>query len=181
MLLTMPRLTASRASSAGVQWLTGTSLSFGCSHASAMMSVTCSGEKVVGPPERRPSDNTSQISRLKSRSDAPCASALTRRISAAAHRSRHRRTRCRSTPNRFACRSLGSAVSDVRTIRARTASPSGVRRARDNSSRTNRCRCETRTSVALLGTIKPSGRSRQTDPLHPAGQVFRCTIPAGQV
>jgi len=183
MLSTMPRLTASRASSAGVQWLTGSSLLLGFSHASAMMSVTCSGEKLVGLPGRGRSDSTSRISRLRSASDAPCCSAMRRRLSVATHRLRQRRTRWRSTPYRLAWCSLGSALAEVSTNRTRSLNPPGVLRARAISSRIVLWRCDRSTSLAFPGTIKSStaGRSRQPDPVNCNGQVFRLIISAAQV
>lgn len=57
MLSTMPRLTASRASSLWLQWLSGRSLSSGGSQASAMIAQTCSGVNVAGAPERGSSSN----------------------------------------------------------------------------------------------------------------------------
>ena len=52
MVGTMPRVTASSASSRGVQWLTGRSLPGGGSQASATIWTTCSAVKVGGAPER---------------------------------------------------------------------------------------------------------------------------------
>ena len=183
MLLTMLRLIASRANSGGVQWLTGSPLSLGFSQASAMRSVTCSGVNVVGPPGRGRSESTSQISRPRSASDAPCFSAALSRGSACTHRLRQRRTRCRSIPNRLAWCQLGSAVADVSTMRTRSLSPPRVRRARDISSRIACWRGDRSTSLAFPGTIESSsvGRSRKPDPLDPHGQLFRLTIPAEEV
>jgi hypothetical protein len=155
MLSTIPRLTASRASSGGVQWLTGSPLSLGCSHASAMMSVTCSGVNRTGPPGRGRSERTSQISNSRSLSDDPACSAATRCASAAAHRSRQRRIRCRSTCNRSACSTFSTCSADISTIRARSARPHGVRRAPVASSRTRRCRSVTATAAAFWNTTQP--------------------------
>src|SRR6266571_4951482 len=49
-VFTMPRLTASSASSRGVQALTGTSRVIGFSHARAMICMNCSKVKVPGAP-----------------------------------------------------------------------------------------------------------------------------------
>ena len=154
MLLTMPRLTASRAKSGGVQWLMGSPLSLGVSQANAIRSVTCSGVNVVGPPGRCRSDNTSRTNRSRSLSDAPCFSAAARRPCASAHRLRQRRTRCRSTRNRLACSKLAIPSADITTIRARSARPRGVQRARSIFSRIARCRSDTATTVAFLGKTR---------------------------
>jgi hypothetical protein len=50
MLSTMPRLTASRASSLWLQWLSGRLLCSGGSQANAMIAQTCSGVNVAGAP-----------------------------------------------------------------------------------------------------------------------------------
>ena len=52
MLSTMPRLTASRANSLWLQWLSGRLLCSGGSQASAMIAQTCSGVNVAGAPGR---------------------------------------------------------------------------------------------------------------------------------
>ena len=57
---TIPRLIASRATSAGVQWLTGNSLSGGFSQASATIAVSCSGENLPGAPGRGASDKAAK-------------------------------------------------------------------------------------------------------------------------
>jgi hypothetical protein len=57
MLSTMPRLTASRASSLWLQWLSGRSLCSGGSQARAMMAQTCSGANVAGAPGRAASQS----------------------------------------------------------------------------------------------------------------------------
>ena len=56
-LATMPRLTASRASSLWLQWLSGNSLSSGCSQVIATIEQICSGVNVPGDPGRGASVN----------------------------------------------------------------------------------------------------------------------------
>jgi hypothetical protein len=48
----MPRLTASRANSLWLQWLSGRLLCSAGSQASAMIAQTCSGVNVAGAPDR---------------------------------------------------------------------------------------------------------------------------------
>lgn len=183
MLSTMPRLIASRARSGGVQWLIGSPLSLGDSHARAMMSVTCSGVNRIGPPGRGWSDNTSRINRSRSCAVAPSRSASARRPSVAAHRSRHRRTRCRSISSRLACSKLVVPSADISTIRDRSDNPRDVFRLAPRRSSTSRCRTDTLTSVALRGKTWPSYsvRSRQPDPPSSGAQPICVLTPAGRV
>jgi len=60
-LATMPRLTASRASSLWLQWLSGKSLSCGRSQVIATIEQICSGVNVPGDPGRRASVNRSVL------------------------------------------------------------------------------------------------------------------------
>src|SRR5436309_783805 len=61
---TMPRLTASSASSRGVQLLTGRSDAVGASHARAMICMNCSKGKVAGAPGRASSVKRTSIALL---------------------------------------------------------------------------------------------------------------------
>lgn len=118
---TMPLFIASRASSGGVQWDTGTPLSAGGSQASAMIEATCSGVNFGGVPLRALSASTRSTKVSRSLSVAPSASASARTCSAAAHRWRHRRTRWRSTPSSSAWCVLSRSSADIRTMRQRSA------------------------------------------------------------
>ncbi len=120
MLSTIPLFTASFASSAGVQWVTDSPLSPGGSQAKAMSAVTCSAENFGGIPDRAASPRTSWISRPKSRSLAPAASASAIRCAAAAQRLRHLRGRCASTPSCSACAVPLTPWSDKRMKEARS-------------------------------------------------------------
>jgi len=88
---TMPRLTASSASSRGVQLLTGRSAASGFSQASAMICMNCSNVKVAGAPGRCSSVKSTSMAWLSS-FGFPAASMACNRDSAACQRSRQRRT-----------------------------------------------------------------------------------------
>lgn len=143
MVSTMPRLMASRANSGGVQWLTGSSLSWGDSHAKPMMAAICSAVNRQGVPLRGASASTFRTSAAKSLSDAPAASAAARRSLAASQRRRHRRTRCRSTLNCCPWSSSLTAAEDSSTTWARSAICCGVFLPRTSSWSIARCRSVT--------------------------------------
>jgi hypothetical protein len=182
----MPRLMASRTSSGGVQWLTGSPLSRGDSQASAMMSVICSAENRQGAPLRGSSVSTFRIRASRSLSDAS-ASAAARRSLAASQRRRHRRTRCRSTLNRCPWSSSLTAASDRSTTWARSANCCGVFLPRTISWSTIRCRSVTvafdtglgprfaTTSSALIGDLAT------LIPNHPRSNCFRIASSAEDI
>src|SRR6266498_891924 len=136
MLSTMPLLMASRASSGGVQCDTGTPLSAGDSHASAMIPVICSGVNFGGAPHRSSSVRIPMMSFSRSLSDAPRFSAATSARRALAHRWRQRRTRCRSIPSSSAWSSFPRPSADRRMMRHRSTSRCGAVLARARGSST---------------------------------------------
>lgn len=139
MLTTILRLTASRASSPGVQCETGNPLSPGGSQAKAMIAAICSGVNVAGAPLRSSSVRIARIRLSKSLAVAPSASAVAKPADALAQRARQRRTRCRSTPNSSARSSLSRPSADKRTMRQRSTNRWGALRARAKGSSTARC------------------------------------------
>jgi len=183
MLSTMPRLIASRATSAPVQWLTGNPLSLGFSQASAMMSVTCSGVNVVGAPGRGRSDNTSTTNASRSLSLAPSPSAAANRCCVLAHRTRHRLTRSGCTRTAIAWSRLFTPAADIKTIRARIASSCPVVPACPNRCRIRCCRSDTSTGVARFPTRNLLDRCflAQDDPFIAMTQLFAHGISAEQV
>jgi len=111
MLVTMPRLTACRASSLCDHWLIGTASFSGSSQASAMIWQICSGVKVAGAPQRDASLN---------RSAMPAAAF------AAVQRRRQWRTVLRQTPSAAALSVMPLPAAASRMMRARSASRCGV-------------------------------------------------------
>lgn len=107
----MPRRTASRARSLALQWLIGTPLSSGRSHANATMAQVCSGVIDAGAPERGAS-----CSRCAAVSPAPLAS----------QRPRHKLTPLRHMPSRSALSQTPTPSPASTIIRARSASCCGV-------------------------------------------------------
>ena len=90
---TIPRWTASSASSRGVQWAIGRPNASGGSQASARIWQTCSGLKVAGLPERDSSPKMSPIT-TSTAASPPSTSAANR----ASCRARHSRLVSRVTP-----------------------------------------------------------------------------------
>lgn len=135
----MPRLTASSASSRGVQWLTGRPETAGSSHAIATISTTCSAVKVAGAPERGLSARTFSMSSAKALS-SPSASTASRAGAASSHRWRQLCTIPRSLSRRYATCSLLLLTLASSSILARLTSRCGLLRRRTICSRIARCR-----------------------------------------
>ena len=127
---------------------------------------------VEGPPGRCSSVSTQRTSSARSESLAPSRSAAASRSSALAHRARHRRTRCRSTPSWPACSTLVTPVADSSTIRLLSTNLYGVSALlRTHLDRIPRCRSDTATSRACPISFKsPCARLRQPDPARTASQ-----------
>ncbi len=151
----MPRFIASRATSAGVQWLTGNSLSCGFSQASATIAVSCSGVNLGGVPARGASDNADSTKASSSVSLAPSASAASSRCCHPAQRTRHRLTRCASVFSSSICFHVATLLADISTIRARTTKSCPVLLARTHRCRISPCRFDTASGVARRPTRSP--------------------------
>ncbi len=126
MLSTIPLLMASRASSGGVQCDTGSPLSAGGSHASAMIPVICSGVNFGGAPQRSSSVRIPMMSFSRSLADASLCSAASNAGLARAHRWRQRRTHCRSMPSSSAWISFAHPSADSNTMRHRSTNRCGA-------------------------------------------------------
>jgi hypothetical protein len=155
MLSTMPRLTASRASSGGVQCEMGIPLSAGDSHASAMIPVISSGVNFGGAPQRSSSVRIPMISFSRSLVDAFRCSAVSNAGLALAHRWRQRRTHCRSMPNSSAWVSLDNPSAESRPMRHRSTSRCGAVFARAKGS-------SSRLSLAVTVTLIDFGPTRSS-------------------
>src|SRR6266545_275356 len=181
MLSTMPLLMASRASSGGVQWGTGSPLSAGGSHASAMIATTCSGLNFAGAPLRGSSINTPMTSFSRSLPVAPSSSAAARDSHAPAQRCRQRRTRCRSTPSSSAWSSLVRPSADIRTMWHRSTNCCAASLVRVSASSNSLCRGVTATAIELMPMRPPHRRSPHHDLREIRGQLNRLDISAEDV
>lgn len=144
----MPRLTASSASSRGVQWLTGCPESAGSSHAITTIWTTCSAVKVAGAPERGLSARTLSMSSAKALS-SPSASTASRAGAASSQRWRQLCTIPRSLSSRYATCSLLLLTLASSSIFARLTSRWALLRRRTICSRTARCRSVRRIGMGL--------------------------------
>ena len=115
MLSTMFRLTASSASSVGVQCVTGRPDASGGSQEMATISQICSAVKVAGVPLRGSSESTSSISRRNSLS-VILPSATASRSADSAHRLRQRRGVWTCTPKSSAISWLRKSSLAISTI-----------------------------------------------------------------
>lgn len=110
----MPRLTASRARSLALQWLSGRPLSSGASQAMATIPQVCSALKVAGAPLRGASPSRS----------------MTAAVGTASQRDRCRLTPLRHTPSACAVSATPAPPAAMTIIRARKAVCCGVDPAR---------------------------------------------------
>lgn len=148
MLATIPAFTASRASSPGVQCVTGTPSSFGSLHARTTICANCSAENFGGVPLRSSSASTSQIKASSSSSSAFFASSSASFTRPSYQRFRHRRERWASTP---ICRPWSTQVlpeADNKTNATLSASRFGSVREREKRSRIARWRYDSSTGGA---------------------------------
>src|SRR5262245_15789284 len=161
MAATMPRLTASSASSRAVQWLTGRSPSGGGSQASATIRTTCSAVKAPGAPDRGASASRSASRALRRWSSSPAASAAISRGASARQRARQPRTVLRSRPSWRAISSLFCSPVAASTPRTRRTNRCGLVWRRASRSRSPRSRSLTTTGEGLGPRIAiPPGHDR---------------------
>jgi hypothetical protein len=174
MLATMPRLTASRASSLWLQCVTGMPLASGASHANATIAQICSDVKLAGAPGRGPSAKRS----------ATVASARDDN-----QRPRQCLTVFGHTPIRRAVSRTPAPRLVSKIIRARSASFRGVKCARTR--RSNVCSCSPlnviatalRRAIALLPPLirrfANHDSAMQPSLLTPPKPAIRCRITYG--